>query len=141
MITKYENNIVRLINNNNSTNYKFAFEQSTNYNYRESYYIKEEMLDTLPLSTLEQHKANKLSDTDRVYFNKSSSIPRYKLKEYLDQTKLKLNKDEITKWFKDNGDYTHNLNYNLDENSVIMDLGGYTGVWAQQMIEKYNPNV
>lgn len=92
MITKYENNIVRLINNNNSTNYKFAFEQSTNYNYRESYYIKEEMLDTLPLSTLEQHKVNKLSDTDRVYFNKSSSIPRYKLKEYLDQAKLKINK-------------------------------------------------
>jgi len=91
MIKKYENNIVRLINSN-STNYKFALEQTTNYNYKDSYYIKEEMLDTLPLSTLEQHKTNKLSETDRVYFNKSSSIPRYKLKEYLDQTKLKLNK-------------------------------------------------
>jgi FkbM family methyltransferase len=51
------------------------------------------------------------------------------------------NSSEITKWFRDNGDYTHNITYNLTENSVIMDLGGYTGVWAQQMIEKYNPNV
>jgi hypothetical protein len=59
MIKKYENNIVRLINSN-STNYKFALEQTTNYNYKDSYYIKEEMLDTLPLSTLEQHKTNKL---------------------------------------------------------------------------------
>jgi len=51
------------------------------------------------------------------------------------------NNEEITKWFRDNGDYTHNINYELTENSVIMDLGGYTGVWAQQMIDKYNPNV
>ena len=51
------------------------------------------------------------------------------------------NNEEITKWFRDNGDYTHNINYDLTENSIIMDLGGYTGVWAQQMIEKYNPNV
>lgn len=51
------------------------------------------------------------------------------------------NSEEITKWFRDNGDYTHNINYELTENSVIMDLGGYTGVWAQQMIDKYNPNV
>lgn len=51
------------------------------------------------------------------------------------------NSNEITNWFRDNGDYTHNINYNLNEDSIIMDLGGYTGVWAQQMIDKYNPNV
>ena len=51
------------------------------------------------------------------------------------------NSGEITKWFADNGDYTHNITYNLTDKSVIMDLGGYTGVWAQQMIDKYNPNV
>jgi len=51
------------------------------------------------------------------------------------------NSGVITKWFADNGDYTHNITYNLTDKSVIMDLGGYTGVWAQQMIDKYNPNV
>lgn len=53
---------------------------------------------------------------------------------------LTLNTQEIGRWFRDSGDYTHNLNYDLNEDSVVMDLGGYTGVWAQQMIEKYNPN-
>ena len=54
---------------------------------------------------------------------------------------LTLNSNEIGRWFNDRGDYTHNITYDLNENSIIMDLGGYTGVWAQQMIEKYNPNV
>ena len=48
---------------------------------------------------------------------------------------------EVSRWFADNGDNTHNINYDLNENSVIIDLGGYTGVWAEQMIQKYNPNV
>jgi hypothetical protein len=54
---------------------------------------------------------------------------------------LKLNEQEIRRWFRDNGDHTHNINYDLSENSIIMDLGGYKGLWAQQMIDKYNPHV
>lgn len=54
---------------------------------------------------------------------------------------ISLNHFELSKWIMDRGDYTHNINHNLNENSSIMDLGGYTGVWAQQMIEKYSPNV
>tara|TARA_B110000503_G_C7113024_1_gene399054 strand:+ start:567 stop:1181 length:615 start_codon:yes stop_codon:yes gene_type:complete len=53
---------------------------------------------------------------------------------------LSLNNREIQRWFRDNGDNTHNITYDLDETSVVMDLGGYTGVWAQQIIDKYNPN-
>lgn len=56
-------------------------------------------------------------------------------------SKLTLNRNEILNWFRDNGDNTHNLNYNLNENSIVMDLGGYTGVWAQQIINKFNPNI
>lgn len=55
--------------------------------------------------------------------------------------KIYTNKEEVAKWFRDNGDGTHIINYNLNEDSIIMDLGGYTGVWAKQMIDKYNPNV
>ena len=54
---------------------------------------------------------------------------------------LTLDTTEIIKWFNDNGDNTHNITYDLNENSIVMDLGGYTGVWAQQMVDKYNPNV
>jgi FkbM family methyltransferase len=48
---------------------------------------------------------------------------------------------EIDKWVKDRGDHTHNITYDLNENSVVMDLGGYTGVWGKQIINKYNPNM
>jgi len=54
---------------------------------------------------------------------------------------ITLNSNEIQRWFADKGDYTHNLDYDLNEDSVVMDLGGYTGVWAQQIIERYNPNI
>jgi FkbM family methyltransferase len=56
-------------------------------------------------------------------------------------TNLTLDSEMVSKWFADNGDNTHNINYDLNENSSIMDFGGYTGVWAEQMINKYNPNV
>lgn len=64
-----------------------------------------------------------------------------KVKNWTKHLLAMTNSDGITKWFRDNGDYTHNITYSLTEDSVIMDLGGYTGVWAQQMIDKYNPNV
>ena len=54
---------------------------------------------------------------------------------------LTLNQQEIRRWFSDRGDYTHNINYDLNEDSIVIDLGGYTGVWAQQIIDKYNPNM
>jgi len=54
---------------------------------------------------------------------------------------ISLNNIELLKWISDKGDYTHNLEYDLDEKSSIMDFGGYNGIWAQQMIDKYSPNV
>lgn len=54
---------------------------------------------------------------------------------------VSLNEIEIVKWISDRGDYTHNITYDINENSTIMDFGGYTGIWAQQIIDKYNPNV
>lgn len=54
---------------------------------------------------------------------------------------MKLNPTSLSKWFTDNGDTTHILNHNLNHNSVVMDLGGYTGVWAQLIVDLFNPNV
>lgn len=48
---------------------------------------------------------------------------------------------DVPAWFASRGDDTHAINYDLNENSVIMDLGGFTGVWINKMIQKYNPNV
>ena len=54
--------------------------------------------------------------------------------------KFNSNKESHRKWLEDRGDDTHIIMYDLDENSTIMDLGGYNGAWIEQMINKYNPN-
>ena len=51
------------------------------------------------------------------------------------------NLQNVPAWFTSRGDDTHAVDYNLNENSTIMDLGGFTGVWVKKMIQKYNPNV
>jgi FkbM family methyltransferase len=61
-----------------------------------------------------------------------------------------LNKNIITKlkkqfsynrWCNDQGDKTLRLNYVLDENSVVFDLGGYEGQWASDIFSKYHPKI
>jgi hypothetical protein len=39
----------------------------------------------------------------------------------------------VIPWFNDRGDQTHRLNYELDANSVVFDLGGYEGEWARDI--------
>ena len=48
------------------------------------------------------------------------------------------NKNDIGRWWADRGDATVRVNYDLTEDSVIMDLGGYHGDWTDDMIKKYN---
>ena len=44
-------------------------------------------------------------------------------------------------WFADNGDKTLRLDYNLNENSIVFDIGGYEGTFAQNIVERYNSTV
>jgi len=52
---------------------------------------------------------------------------------------MRQDSESLTRWFSDNGDYTHNLNYDLNENSIIIDLGGFKGVWVDEILKKLNP--
>jgi FkbM family methyltransferase len=47
----------------------------------------------------------------------------------------------LNRWFADNGDYTHNINYELNNQSVVIDLGGYLGLWVDEILKKNNPCV
>jgi FkbM family methyltransferase len=49
--------------------------------------------------------------------------------------------NEFDRWFSDDGDNTHRLNYDLDNKSVIFDVGGYRGDFAAKIYQKYNSNV
>jgi FkbM family methyltransferase len=45
------------------------------------------------------------------------------------------------RWFKDRGDSTHLLNHDLNQDSMVLDVGGYQGSWSEQISLKYNPNI
>jgi FkbM family methyltransferase len=42
------------------------------------------------------------------------------------------------RWREVNGDETLKMNYPLNENSVVYDIGGYLGDWSQRIADKYN---
>ena len=44
---------------------------------------------------------------------------------------------DIKQWFADDGDNTLLLDHDLNEDSVIYDLGGYLGLWNGKMYDKY----
>ena len=47
-------------------------------------------------------------------------------------------KERIKPWFAANGDKTLRLNYELNENSIVIDLGGYQGQWASDIYSMYS---
>lgn len=51
------------------------------------------------------------------------------------------NWDAHNRWNDVRGDDTHRINYPLDENSIIFDIGGYEGTWSQKMFDKYQSNI
>ena len=44
---------------------------------------------------------------------------------------------EAKRWFRDNGDLTLRLEYDLRPDSIVVDLGGYVGDFAQQIYDRY----
>lgn len=47
----------------------------------------------------------------------------------------------VDKWKRDLGDKTLRLDYDLNKNSVVFDVGGYKGEWTEAIYFKYNCNV
>jgi FkbM family methyltransferase len=45
---------------------------------------------------------------------------------------------ERSRWYKDNGDKNFRLNYLLNKNSIVFDIGGYQGDFANSIYEKFN---
>lgn len=48
---------------------------------------------------------------------------------------------EAKRWFGDRGDTTLRLDYPLNAESIVVDLGGYKGAWAQEIYDRYSCNV
>jgi len=45
------------------------------------------------------------------------------------------------KWVRDDGDKKLLLDYQLNENSVFFELGGYNGTYSKEILEKFNPKM
>ncbi|MFA7192126.1 MAG: FkbM family methyltransferase [Candidatus Paceibacterota bacterium] len=78
------------------------------------------------------------------WFNYTNS--NYKIKKMIKKIingikhKLKKQSDQeirVIPWFKNDGDKTLRLNYELNESSVVVDVGGYEGQWASDIFAKY----
>lgn len=50
---------------------------------------------------------------------------------------LSLKQKRVIPWFQIDGDNSLRLDYNLNENSIVFDLGGYEGKWAAKIFSKY----
>jgi len=53
----------------------------------------------------------------------------------------KFNREEYNRWVKDRGDQTHRIEYNINENSIVIDGGGYRGGWSEVIANRYNPTI
>jgi len=47
----------------------------------------------------------------------------------------------VVSWFADKGDETLRLDYDLNENSIVFDVGGYKGEFARDIFCKYQSNI
>ena len=61
--------------------------------------------------------------------------------EILNYYNKKFYYQEINEWFSSKGDLTYSLNHNLSENSIVIDVGAYKGLWAEQLYNKFKCNI
>lgn len=66
---------------------------------------------------------------------------QYRLTNKSKKTNQEIQASRVTKWFKDKGDQTLRLDYPLDENSIVVDVGGYKGEFARDIFCKYNSEI
>lgn len=48
---------------------------------------------------------------------------------------------ELQRWYFDDGDERLRYEYDLNSDSLVLDLGGYKGQWASDIYSRYNSNV
>ena len=54
---------------------------------------------------------------------------------------MKIKPSDDTEWRNENGDNTYRVNYNLNQNSIVVDLGARHGDWSDIIRSKYSPKI
>lgn len=58
-----------------------------------------------------------------------------------DHLRLPTREKRVERWAASGADDTLRLDYDLDENAIVMDLGGFRGDWTARIYERYRCNV
>lgn len=53
----------------------------------------------------------------------------------------KIHEDNVIRWMAEHGDYTYRLDYDLNPDSIVLDVGGYLGDWAASIYIRYGCDV
>lgn len=78
----------------------------------------------------------KLKKIARIILSKEQSVYKKPISE-----NDKIQAQRVIYWFADKGDETLRLDYDLDENSIVFDIGGYKGEFARDIFCKYQSNI
>jgi len=62
-------------------------------------------------------------------------------KRYSTKYKSIFNDFYLSEWRKGNGDLSYRLEYPLNHNSIVFDIGGYEGRWASDIYDRYFCNL
>lgn len=54
---------------------------------------------------------------------------------------MKIKPSDDTQWRNENGDLTYRINYNLNNESIVVDLGARHGDWSDLIRNTYNPKI
>jgi FkbM family methyltransferase len=68
-----------------------------------------------------------------------------KIKYYINKIRCKISptirEKEVARYLNDGGDDFFRFDFELNEESIVFDLGGYKGQWASDIYSKYNCNI
>lgn len=76
---------------------------------------------------------------ERNLYEKKKQIEINRNKIYSEEEKIQI--ENGLNWTKINGDNTLRIEYDLKENSIVFDVGGFEGNWAAEILARYNSNV
>ena len=67
---------------------------------------------------------------------------RYNLESFrINNNMIDDNYNEIKEWLESNGDQTYIFDHDLNTDSIVMDLGAFKGLWAEQLNNRIKCNI
>lgn len=54
---------------------------------------------------------------------------------------MSVSPSDSSQWYADNGDHTLRLNYPLEEDALVIDIGGYIAEWSHMISNLYDCNI